>query len=80
METLKKFPVHHVPHQIFVSNEVRDPNLKYNPIPLQQMQQTYWSQVKYHVFMFDLCKNLHKNLYLSNHESYVMITFALDIV
>ena len=31
--------------QIFVSNEVRDPNLKYNPIPLGQMQQTYWNQV-----------------------------------
>ena len=46
METLKAFPVHHVPHQIFVSNEVRDPNLKYNPIPLQQMQQTYWRQVQ----------------------------------
>ena len=32
--------------QIFVSNEVRDPNLRYNPIPLQQMQQKYWRQVQ----------------------------------
>ena len=31
--------------QIFVSNQVRDPNLKYNPISLGQMQQTYWNQV-----------------------------------
>ena len=46
METLKAFPVHHIPYQIFVSNEVRDPNLKYNPILLQQMQQTYWRQVQ----------------------------------
>ena len=31
--------------QIFVSNDERDPNLRYNPISLRQMQQTYWNQV-----------------------------------
>ena len=31
--------------QIFISSDERDPNLRYNPISLQQMQQTYWNQV-----------------------------------